>query len=285
MTRIRKTRMTRSSRATMEGAGVLLHRAFGSSGEAVLFDPFLLLDDFRSDEASEYLRGFPWHPHRGIETVTYMLAGRMRHSDSLKNRGVIGAGDVQWMSAGGGIIHEEMPEQREGRLAGFQLWVNLPRSQKMSMPRYQEIPAAGVTTVERPLGVRIKVLAGEVDGVRGPVGDVAVEPTYLDVSLPLGGVFEQPTPPEHTVFAYIIEGSATPSPGEAPLGDRELVLFEPGDAVRVEAGAAGCRFLLIAGKPLKEPVAWRGPIVMNSEAEVNEAFEDYRNGTFLDRSR
>lgn len=285
MTRIRKTRMTRTSRATMEGAGVLLHRAFGSSGEAALFDPFLLLDDFRSDKANEYIRGFPWHPHRGIETVTYMLEGRMRHGDSMKNSGVIGPGDLQWMSAGGGIIHEEMPEQSEGRMAGFQLWVNLPRARKLSKPGYQEIQAALVPKVERPHGVSVKVLAGVVDGTAGPVRDVAAEPMYLDVSIPLGGAFELPTPLGHTVFIYVMEGSASPSPGATPLADRELALFEDGDSVKIEAGPAGCRFLLLAGKPLKEPVAWRGPIVMNTERELDQAFEDYRNGSFLDRAR
>jgi redox-sensitive bicupin YhaK (pirin superfamily) len=277
----RPIRQARAARPTLEGAGVHLHRAFGSTGEAVLYDPFLLLDDFRTDDPKEFVRGFPWHPHRGIETVTYMLTGRMRHGDSLGNRGTIGPGDLQWMSAGGGIVHEEMPERSEDGLGGFQLWVNLPRALKTSAPRYQELAAASVPTVERPDGTRVRVLAGAFDGVRGPVRDVAAEPLYLDVTLPLGGRLALPVPADHTLLCYVTEGAGTFAAGATPTERRTVLLMGPGDTLEVEAGVEGCRFLAIAGRPLNEPIAWRGPIVMNTEEELDQAFRDYREGTFL----
>jgi redox-sensitive bicupin YhaK (pirin superfamily) len=271
----------RTARPTIEGAGVHLHRAFGTTGEALLFDPFLLFDDFRSEDPREFVRGFPWHPHRGIETVTYMLSGRVRHGDSLGNQGVIGAGDLQWMSAGGGIVHEEMPEREEGRLGGFQLWVNLPRARKLSPPRYQEITAATVPLIERPDGVRVRVLAGAFEGVTGPVRDVAADPSYLDVSLLPGTRLTWPVAADHTAAAYVIEGSASFAAGAAPASNRTIVLLGAGDTVEIEAGVEGCRFLALAGKPLKEPIAWGGPIVMNTEDELQQAFREYRDGTFL----
>ncbi len=272
---------SRTARPTLEGAGVHLHRAFGTTGEALLFDPFLLLDDFRSEDPREFVRGFPWHPHRGMETVTYMLAGRVRHGDSLGNKGVIGAGDLQWMSAGGGIVHEEMPERTEGRLGGFQLWVNLPRAEKMSPPRYQEIAAATVPLVERPDGTRVRVLAGSFEGVRGPVRDVAADPLYLDVTLPPGGSLSLPVPADHTALAYVLEGGASFATGATPATNRTVVLLGEGDTVEVQAAVEGARFLALAGRPLREPIAWGGPIVMNTQEELQRAFEEYRDGTFL----
>ena len=286
MTTIRATALMRVGRETMEGAGVRLRRGFGSSGEATLFDPFLLFDDFSADDPRDFQRGFPWHPHRGIETVTYLVRGRVRHGDSIGNKGVIGPGDLQWMSAGGGIVHEEMPEAVDGGMMGFQLWVNLPRAHKMSPPRYRGITADTVPVVERPLGVRVRVLAGEVDGVKGPVADVAGAPMYLDVSVPLGGTFDLPIPVQRTAFAYVIDGSATFGEGPlAPVPAKHVALLGPGDALRAEAGAAGCRLLLMAGTPLKEPIAWRGPIVMNTQSELDDAFQQVRDGTFLKQPR
>jgi len=272
---------SRTARPTIEGAGVHLHRAFGTTGEALLFDPFLLLDDFRADDPREFVRGFPWHPHRGMETVTYMLEGRVRHGDSLGNRGVIGAGDLQWMSAGGGIVHEEMPEREAGRLGGFQLWVNLPRTVKLSPPRYQEIAAASVPMVEQGGSARVRVLAGTFDGVTGPVRDVAADPLYLDVTLLPGAALSLAVPPDHTALAYVIEGTASFAPGASPAGNRTVVLMGPGDTVEAAAGVEGARFLALAGKPLKEPIAWGGPIVMNTDDELRQAFAEYRDGTFL----
>jgi redox-sensitive bicupin YhaK (pirin superfamily) len=267
---------------TIEGAGVHLHRAFANH-EIELFDPFLLLDDFRSATPAHYLKGFPWHPHRGIETITYVLKGDVEHGDSLGNQGDITCGDVQWMTAGSGIIHQEMPKgDRAGRMEGFQLWANLPAGQKMMHPRYRDITAAQIPTVTLDSGASIKVICGQVGEVRGPVHDVVIEPEYLDVALPPGATFRHATPPEHTVFAYVHAGQGRFDDERAELlGNRTLVLFDKGESVSITAGDEELRFLLVAGKPLGEPIAWGGPIVMNTQAELQLAFEELEQGTFI----
>lgn len=278
----RRVRSVSASRPTMEGAGVRLRRAFGF-GDTGTTDPFLLLDDFRGDDPEDYLAGFPWHPHRGIETITYMLEGTVEHGDSMGNRGTIGPGDTQWMTAGSGIIHQEMPQPGpKGRMGGFQLWANLPASHKMMDPRYRDIKAADVPVVEAPGGVRIKIICGEVHGSRGPVRDVVIEPEYLDVSIPAGAAYELPTTPGHTEFAYVFEGSvAFGDPEPVRVGHENLAVFGDGDRLVMSAADGPARMLLVSGKPLREPVAWRGPIVMNTQAELRLAFEEYEKGTFI----
>ena len=267
-----------SASPVIEGAGVHLNRVFGF-GEVELFDPFLLLDDFRSDIPSHYLKGFPWHPHRGIETITYVLKGDVEHGDSLGNSGVISSGDVQWMTAGSGIVHQEMPRGDEnGAMHGFQLWANLPALHKMTAPRYQEITAAQIPDL-RIDGARIKIIAGVCEGVRGPVSDIFTDPEYLDVSLDSNSRFQRPIPAGHTVLLYVIKGGGTTA--GTKVGNRQLVLYGAGDEVAVSSEAAGMRFLLISGKPLGEPIAWRGPIVMNTQEELETAFREYREGTFI----
>jgi len=267
---------------TLEGAGVHLKRAFGHE-EAPMFDPFLLLDDFHSDIPEHYIKGFPWHPHRGIETITYVIQGDVEHGDSLGNTGRIGEGDVQWMTAGSGIVHQEMPEgDAGGALHGFQLWANLPGSQKMMAPRYRDVKSADIPEVALDGGIRVKVIAGEVSGVRGPVGDIVIDPEYLDVTVPAGAVFVHDIPEDHNAFAYAIEGQGLfDESGGSPVSKETLVHFGDGDSVRIESVDGSLRFLLISGRPLNEPVAWGGPIVMNTEEELMLAFEEYRNGTFL----
>ena len=295
----RKIRKVSASRPTIEGAGVRLRRAFGF-GDTSSTDPFLLLDDFRGDHPRDYLKGFPWHPHRGIETITYILEGTVEHGDSMGNSGTIGAGDAQWMTAGSGIIHQEMPKPGQGgRMGGFQLWANLPASRKMMDPRYRDIKGADVPVVESAGGVRTRVLCGEVDGTRGPVRDVVIEPEYLDVTIPPGGRFEHPTPAGHTVFAYLFEGRALFCDQKNPFSyeaegagyfdlqrspwvqSEHLVLLDDGDGLVVSTEEQAARFLLVSGKPLREPVAWYGPIVMNTQEELRVAFEEYQNGTFI----
>jgi len=287
------------SKPTLEGAGVHLRRAFGF-GDTSATDPFLLLDDFRNDKPEDYLPGFPWHPHRGMETVTYVLAGSVEHGDSLGNRGVIGPGDLQWMTAGSGIIHQEMPRgDASGRMHGFQLWANLPARLKMTRPRYQEVKAGEIPELAEDDGTRVKVICGRYRDTRGPVEGVAADPTYLDVSVPAGGRKTLPVASGHNAFAYLIAGSGkfcnaggplsvpTESAGWADASppkeaaNRSLVLFGDGDEVTVQAGDEGVRFLLVSGKPLREPVAWYGPIVMNTQAELRQAFEELERGTFL----
>jgi redox-sensitive bicupin YhaK (pirin superfamily) len=267
-------------RGTMDGAGVRLKRVFGF-GEVPLFDPFLLLDDFRNDNPDDYIAGFPWHPHRGIETVTYMIRGRVKHGDSMGNRGTLNDGDIQWMTAGGGIIHEEMPEQVEGSLFGMQLWVNLPRSHKMMAPRYQDIAGDTVPVVSLPSGGQVRVLAGAFQGTVGPVKDVVADPSYFDVELTPGEPFRLDVTAGHTVFAYLLMGSGTFAPGAQETPFQHVVLYNDGGAVEIAAGMNGCRFILVSGQPLGEPVAWQGPIVMNTDEELATAFKDYREGTFL----
>ncbi len=299
MEKPRKIRKVTGSKPTLEGAGVLLRRAFGF-GDTASTDPFLLLDDFRGDDPKYYLKGFPWHPHRGIETITYMLEGRVEHGDSIGNSGTIGAGDAQWMTAGSGVIHQEMPKPgARRRMGGFQLWANLPASHKMMDPRYRDIKSADIPVVEVSKGVSIHVLCGQVNGTQGPVRDVVIEPAYLDVALSAGARLVHPTVPGHTVLAYVFEGRVgfcdqmNPYSYDAEgagwleterspwVQHEHLVLFEDGDHLVASADDVPARFLLISGKPLREPVAWYGPIVMNTREELRIAFEEYQNGTFI----
>jgi hypothetical protein len=299
MDKDRKIRKVIQSKPTIEGAGVHLRRAFGFS-EVPTFDPFLLLDDFRSNDSRHFIQGFPWHPHRGIETITYVLHGNVEHGDSMGNKGVIGAGDVQWMTAGSGIIHQEMPKGNEaGRMGGFQLWANLPASYKMMDPRYREVKSHQIPEVAAGKSVRIKIICGEVEGTRGPVQDIVTDPAYLDVTVPPRTEYVHPTRPGHTVFAYVIEGKACFCQEKNPftyeveaanyfdiqrtpfVRNESLVLFGDGEHVVVSTEEEPVRFLLISGKPIGEPVAWYGPIVMNTRAELQVAFEEYSKGTFI----
>jgi len=270
----------------IEGAGVHLRRAFGF-GDPTELDPFLLLDDFRGDEPAQYAAGFPWHPHRGMETITYVLAGEVEHRDSLGNRGVLGAGDVQWMTAGSGIIHQEMPKgDPDGRMYGFQLWANLPAEHKLTDPRYQDVKGADIPVVEQD-GMRVRVVCGSFGNATGPVEGIAAAPIYLDVALPAGAGKSIPVEASRHAFAYVFEGSA--SFGDLAqareIGDRSLAVFGQGDEVLVHAGDAGARFLLVSGRPIGEPVAWRGPIVMNTDEELRQAFRELEDGTFLKTGR
>ena len=270
---------------TLEGAGVRLNRSF-SNNEVPLFDPFLLLDRFGSKNPADYLAGFPWHPHRGIETVTYVLDGRVEHGDTLGNSGVIGAGDVQWMNSGSGIIHQEMPQLSENGMSGFQLWVNRPAREKMSVPAYRGLSAGDIPEVTTDAGGRVKVVAGTFGTVEGPVRGIPVDPTYLDVRLPPGGEFELPTHPGHTVFGHSIEGSGTFAGDDpASVSAGETVLFGEGDRVRARASERGHRFLLVSGRPLGEPVAWYGPIVMNTQSELRSAVRELQSGEFIKHKR
>ena len=299
---IRPVKRIVQSKPTIEGAGVKLRRAFGF-GDTGETDPFLLFDDFRNDRPDDYRAGFPWHPHRGIETITYVLAGTVDHGDSLGNRGTLGAGDVQWMTAGSGILHQEMPQgDPQGRMHGFQLWANLPASLKMTAPRYQDIPAAAVPGITDDDGTVVRVICGDFWGQRGPVDGVSADPRYLDVSVPPGRRKSLPVETDRHAFAYVFEGSGAFSSASQPfgvltekeIGDREirlreqtgnrsLVLFDTGDEVTVQAGEEGIRFLLVSGKPIEEPVAWYGPIVMNTQAELQQAVAELRDGTFIKR--
>jgi redox-sensitive bicupin YhaK (pirin superfamily) len=267
-------------RTVLEGAGVRLKRSIAGPDLDYL-DPFLLFDHFGSDNPDDYLAGFPMHPHRGIETVTYMLAGEVHHRDSLGNAGAIGTGDVQWMTAGGGIMHEEMPAAREGEMAGFQLWVNLPARLKMTQPRYQEIAAAQIPLVEREGGVKILVIAGAVDGIQGPVTEIAADPTYMDVTVWPGSSFIQPVPSGHAAFAYVFEGQGLFGGRGKTVSHPKLVVFSDGDHVEVRAEGEPVRFLLVSGKPLNEPIARYGPFVMNTVQEIQQALQDLRDGTFV----
>jgi redox-sensitive bicupin YhaK (pirin superfamily) len=288
---------------TIEGAGVKLRRAFGF-GETSEFDPFLLFDDFRNEKPADYLAGFPWHPHRGIETITYVLAGSVDHGDSLGNRGSLAAGDVQWMTAGSGILHQEMPQgDQHGRMHGFQLWANLPASLKMTTPRYQDVSSADVPEVVDDDGTRVRVVCGSFWGATGPVDGIAADPLYLDVSVPPGRRRTLPVETSRHAFAYVFAGSGTfrnadsprdvktepidrpdavaPAAGAHETGNRSLVLFDSGDEVTVQAGGMGIRFLLVSGKPIEEPVAWYGPMVMNTKEEIQQALAELREGTFI----
>jgi redox-sensitive bicupin YhaK (pirin superfamily) len=268
------------SSPTVEGAGVQLKRAFGFQHVPEL-DPFLLLDDFHSDDERDYIAGFPWHPHRGIETITYMLHGRVEHGDSMGNGGVIQSNEVQWMTAGSGIVHQEMPKG-PGLLWGFQLWANLPASHKMMDPRYREVKASMIPVATPSEGVNVKVICGKVGSVEGPVKNIIIDPECLDVTLTPGALFSHAVQDEHNVFAYVVEGLGKFDETEQHFVNVEsVVLFGKGDAVQVRAGNSGVRFLLVSGRPLREPVAWYGPVVMNTEEELRVAFDEYEKGTFI----
>ncbi len=296
---IRPVKRLIQAQPTIEGAGVKLRRAFGF-GNTSDFDPFLLLDDFRNEHPEDYLAGFPWHPHRGIETITYVLKGTVNHGDSLGNTGTLGAGDVQWMTAGSGILHQEMPKGDQlGKMHGFQLWANLPASLKMTSPRYQDVPAVEIPEVIDDDGTIVRVVCGSFWGKTGPVDGIAADPRYLDVSVPAGKHKTLPVETTRHAFAYIFEGSGTFRNSSKPFdvktdnvgqidaipseetGNRTLVLFENGDEVTIQAGEKGIRFLLVSGKPLEEPVAWYGPIVMNTEEQLRQAYAELHNGTFI----
>jgi len=297
---IRPVKRIDQARPTMEGAGVHLHRAFGF-GDTSELDPFLLFDDFRNERPADYLKGFPWHPHRGIETITYVLAGTVEHGDSLGNTGTLGAGDVQWMTAGSGIMHQEMPQgDVDGRMHGFQLWANLPASLKMTQPRYQDVPGAEIPETVDDDGTRIRVVCGSFRGQSGPVDGIAADPRYLDISVPPGVRKTLKVEVERHAFAYVFAGSGTFRDASKPVGvllekeindrevlirdttgNRSLVVFDRGDEVTVQAGEEGVRFLLISGKPIREPVAWHGPIVMNTRAELETAVRELQSGGFI----
>lgn len=298
---IRPIRRQTESEPAIEGAGVRLRRAFGF-GKTDEFDPFLLLDDFRNENPVDYFAGFPWHPHRGIETITYVLAGSVAHGDSLGNSGTLGAGDVQWMTAGSGILHQEMPQgDARGRMHGFQLWANLPRSLKMTAPRYQDVPSAEIPEVTEDDGTTVRIICGEFWGKRGPVDGIAADPRYLDIVVPPGVSRTLPVETDRHAFAYVFEGDGSFRDASEPrpvatervgadrendldlTGNRSLVLFGNGDEISIRAGEQGIRFLLVSGRPLKEPVAWQGPIVMNTREELAQAYAELRDGRFIKR--
>jgi redox-sensitive bicupin YhaK (pirin superfamily) len=281
MDHVRKVDYTAGSVPTMEGAGVRLKRAVGYS-QVPRFDPFLLLDDFHSDNPEDYLAGFPWHPHRGIETVTYVLHGNVEHGDSIGNSGAITDGDVQWMTAGSGIVHQEMPQKTTGDMRGLQLWVNLPSGKKMMEPRYRDIKKDTIPVVQTRDDIVVRVIAGSFGHTRGPVQDLVQDPSYLDVSMPPGRTFIHHVPPTHTVFTYVLDGEGLFEPGiNDKIGEETVVLYGKGDHVQIESENRSLRFLMISGEPIGEPVAWRGPIVMNTQEELDEAFRELRNGTFI----
>ena len=297
---IRPVKKTLVARPAMEGAGVYLHRVFGF-GDTKPFDPFLMMDDFRNDHPNQYSKGFPWHPHRGIETITYVLKGTVAHADSLGNFGDLSDGDIQWMTAGSGIIHQEMPKgDKNGHMHGFQLWANLPSADKMTTPRYQDIKSKEIRILEEDDGSKIKVIAGNFKGIKGPVDNISADPHYFDIFVPARMSKRFPFDTYRQGFAYIFEGNARFEGASKPIGvkvekefegqeveirdlsgNRTLVLFDKGDEIVVHAGPQGVRFLLISGKPLREPVAWHGPIVMNTQAELQQAFKELNNGTFI----
>ena len=299
MRKIRKIKRVLKSKPTIEGAGVHLKRAFGSS-QVPSLDPFLLLDDFHSNHPDDYIRGFPWHPHRGIETITYVLYGKVEHGDSMGNKGTISPGDVQWMTAGSGIIHQEMPKgEKDGLMWGFQLWANLPASHKMMDPRYRDVKRNQIPETTLDQGVKVKIICGEVNGVKGPVQDIVIDPQYLDITVPSKTNFKYPVKRGHTVFAYVIEGEgyfdlerdsyAHEIEGanyfdfkrDCFMNPETLILFDDGNEVAISTDDKPVRFLFVSGKPIGEPVAWYGPIVMNTQEELRIAFEEYQNGTFI----
>jgi redox-sensitive bicupin YhaK (pirin superfamily) len=297
---IRKIKKVIKGRPVIEGAGVHLKRALGNDGAESLFDPFLLLDDFHSSKPDDYLPGFPWHPHRGIETITYVIHGEVDHGDSMGNKGIIHPGDVQWMTAGSGIIHQEMPRgPKDGILWGLQLWANLPSHHKMMDPRYRGVTSNQIPQVVTDSGVSVKIICGKFKGVQGPVQDIVTDPEYLDITLPAKSQFKHPTGKGRTVLAYVLEGAGYFDSKHDPytfeeveanyfdfkreslLTSEHLVAFEDGDEVLVSTGEKTVRFLLISGKPIHEPVAWYGPIVMNTQEELRTAFDEYQKGTFI----
>jgi len=281
MSKYRKIEKSLKAKTTTDGAGVKLKRVFGYY-EQKMFDPFLLLDEFGSNNPDDYIAGFPWHPHRGIETVTYMLSGLVEHADSIGNKGTIGSGDIQWMTAGSGIVHTEMPKLFEGRTQGFQLWVNLPKINKMMPPRYQDIPAKNIPVVSHDKNITVKVISGEYGSIKGPVKDIIADIEYLDFTIPINNEFEIDVNPDYTVFAYIYDGNGIfEKDGYSKTEAGNVILFGKGDKIYIKTGREQARFLLISGKPLNEPIAWGGPIVMNTAEELDIAFEEYRKGTFV----
>ena len=282
MKSVRKINKVWMSKPTIEGAGVHLKRVFGNN-QVPLFDPFLMLDDFRSNDPQYYIKGFPWHLHRGIETITYVLKGDVKHGDSMGNKGVISSGDTQWMTAGSGIIHQEMPHgDNDGSMEGFQLWANLPKSHKMMEPRYRDIKKSQVPEVSLENGVKIKVICGKVGKFEGPVRGIIIDPEYLDVTIPAKSEFKHPTKQGHTVFAFVIEGQGYFDETKINMmGNGTVCLYADGDHLTVTTAEGLMRFLLISGQPIGEPVAWQGPIVMNTDKELQLAFEEYQNGTFI----
>jgi redox-sensitive bicupin YhaK (pirin superfamily) len=303
MRKVRRIKKILKSKPTIEGAGVHLKRAFGFY-QIPLLDPFLLLDDFHSNDSSDYIKGFPWHPHRGIETITYVLHGKVEHGDSMGNKGIIDSGDVQWMTAGSGIIHQEMPKgQEDGLMWGFQLWANLPASHKMMDPRYRDVKSHQIPETPLKDGVKAKIICGEVNGVKGPVQDIVIDPEYLDIAVPPKSHFTYTVKKGHTVFAYVIEGKGYFDQGrdayayemeganyfdfkrDCLIGSENLILFDDGDEVAISTEDKPVRFLFVSGKPIEEPVAWYGPIVMNTQEELRIAFEEYQKGTFIKKKR
>ena len=300
---IRATISKSQSSPTLEGAGVKLRRAFGFNNFEP-FDPFLMFDDFRNDNPQDYLAGFPWHPHRGIETITYVLSGEVKHADSLGNTGVLGAGSIQWMTAGSGILHQEMPVgDIDGKMHGFQLWANLPSYQKMTSPRYQDVSGFDIPSIIEDDGVIIKVIAGKFFGQKGPIDGITVDPLYLDISVPANKIKTLPVETYRNAFAYVFQGGGTFIDASDPVGvllekqvnnkeinirdfsgNRTIVRFSSGDEIVIKAGSTGVRFLLIAGVPIKEPIAWHGPIVMNTKDEIKQAIDDLKNDTFIKAS-
>ncbi|MBN1215277.1 MAG: pirin family protein [Candidatus Lokiarchaeota archaeon] len=279
---MRKVKMILQARSTIEGAGVKLKRVFGYN-EVPLLDPFLLLDHFGSNNPNDYLAGFPWHPHRGIETITYMISGKLEHGDSLGNGGIIKSGDIQWMTAGSGIIHQEMPQKSESMMMGFQLWANLPSTHKMMVPRYRDITATMIPTV-KDKGAIIKIVCGEYKGVRGPVQDIITEPQYYDIALTANSEFSHSFPQNHTVFAYIYDGTGYfDEDKDAFKQSGQLILYDKGEDITIHSEEC-MRFLLVSGNPIEEPVAWYGPIVMNTQKELEIAFKEFRDGSFLKHS-
>jgi redox-sensitive bicupin YhaK (pirin superfamily) len=303
MSSMRRIHGILKSKATIEGAGVHFKRAFGFY-QVPQLDPFLLLDDFHSSNPDDYVKGFPWHPHRGMETITYVLHGEVVHGDSMGNTGVIRLGDVQWMTAGSGIIHQEMPRgEKDGLMWGFQLWANLPAPNKMMEPRYREVKRAQIPEITAEGGAKVRIICGEVKGVRGPVSDIVTNPEYLDVRVPAGSKFVHAVKPGHTVFAYVIEGNGYFDQGrdsyaytieganyfdfgrDCLIGPESLIMFDDGDQLMITTTDEAVRFLLVSGEPIREPVAWYGPIVMNTQDELRLAFEEYQNGTFIKHER
>jgi redox-sensitive bicupin YhaK (pirin superfamily) len=282
MANIRRIRKILKSQPTIEGAGVHLKRAFGYQQLPEL-DPFLLLDDFHSSDPDEYIKGFPWHPHRGIETITYALYGKVEHGDSMGNRGTIFSGDIQWMTAGSGIIHQEMPKgQEDGLMWGFQLWANLPASHKMMDPRYRDIKSQQVPEIILDGGVKVKIICGEIKGMKGPVQDIVIHPEYLDIIVPPKSSFTHPVKKGHKAFAYVMDGKGYFDQNRHEMGGPEsLVIFDDGDEVLISTEDGAVRTLFVSGKPIGEPVAWHGPIVMNTQEELRIAFEEYEKGTFI----
>ncbi|HVN71935.1 MAG TPA: pirin family protein [Desulfomonilia bacterium] len=300
---IRKIEKVLKGKPTIEGAGVHLKRVFGNQHVPQL-DPFLLLDDFHSDNPEDYIKGFPWHPHRGIETITYVLNGKVEHGDSMGNKGVISPGDIQWMTAGSGIIHQEMPKgQRDGQMWGFQLWANLPAARKMMDPRYRDVKRSQVPEVILDNNVKVRIICGEINGTKGPVQDIVIDPEYLDVTVPAGTGFTHRVKEGHRSFAYVIEGKGYFEPERDPygfevesrnyfdfqrdclMGPETLVLYQDGEELIISTEKEDVRYLLISGKPIGEPVAWYGPIVMNTQDELRTAFDEYQRGTFIKHDR